>query len=279
MFITSSNGPLYAYSGGCAFKPQQPCAVFIHGVLNDHSVWALQSRYLAHHGWSVAAIDLPGHARSASLAVPPSTQAAARAVLDAIDALGVERVALIGHSWGSLIALEAAAQLGPRVLALALLGTASPMRVAPALLQAAADDPESAMRRVAVYSRATLAAPPSVLGPGTWPLGAHLALQRRVLASNRAVNLFACGFRACDSYDQAPAALAAVQAPVAFILGQKDQMTPPRAAQGLIDIARARSGAAPVQVSVIDCGHNLMLEAPGPTLDALLRALPQPTAL
>lgn len=278
MIIPTPTGALYAYSGGRAFDPQRPCALFIHGVLNDHSVWALQSRYLAHHGWSVAALDLPGHARSTGPA-PQTTEAAASAVLEWIAALGVERVALIGHSWGSLIALEAAAQLGPRVLALALLGTAAPMRVAPALLQAAAQDPERAMRMVAVYSRATLAAPPSVLGPGTWPLGAHLALQRRVLASNRSVNIFERGFQACDRYDRALQAIAAVPAPVAFILGQKDQMTPPRAAQSLIDAARARPVATAVQVSRLDCGHNLMLEAPGPTLDALLRALPDPAAL
>jgi pimeloyl-ACP methyl ester carboxylesterase len=38
--------------------------VFIHGVLNDHSVWILQSRWFANHGWNVLAVDLPGHCKS-----------------------------------------------------------------------------------------------------------------------------------------------------------------------------------------------------------------------
>jgi pimeloyl-ACP methyl ester carboxylesterase len=50
----------YAYTGGKAFDATQPTLVFIHGVLNDHSVWILQTRYLAHHGFNVLAIDLPG---------------------------------------------------------------------------------------------------------------------------------------------------------------------------------------------------------------------------
>ena len=55
----------YCYTGGKPFNPALPTAVFIHGVLNDHSVWILQSRYLANHGWNVLAVDLPGHCRSA----------------------------------------------------------------------------------------------------------------------------------------------------------------------------------------------------------------------
>ncbi len=50
MKITIQGHDLYAYTGGKPFNPAQPTAVFIHGVLNDHSVWILQTRYLAHHG-------------------------------------------------------------------------------------------------------------------------------------------------------------------------------------------------------------------------------------
>ncbi len=65
MKIDVQGHAIYAYTGGKAFNPAQPTAILIHGVLCDHSVWALQSRYLANHGWNVLAIDLPGHCRSA----------------------------------------------------------------------------------------------------------------------------------------------------------------------------------------------------------------------
>ena len=109
--------------------------VFIHGVLNDHSVWILQSRYLAHHGWNVLAIDLPGHCKSDGEA-PASVEAAADFIGQLMDAAGIQQAALVGHSWGSLIALETAARLKDRITHAVLVGTAFPMKVTPALIDA-----------------------------------------------------------------------------------------------------------------------------------------------
>ena len=64
MHIQVNGAAIYCYTGGKAFDAAKPTVVFIHGVLNDHSVWALQSRSMANHGWNVLAIDLPGHCRS-----------------------------------------------------------------------------------------------------------------------------------------------------------------------------------------------------------------------
>ncbi len=109
MFIDVHGAPLYAYTGGRPFDAARPTVVFIHGVLNDHSVWILQSRHLAHQGWNVLAIDLPGHGRSGGQP-PASVEQAADGVLALLRAAGVARAALVGHSFGSLIALEAAAR-------------------------------------------------------------------------------------------------------------------------------------------------------------------------
>src|SRR5689334_22210946 len=45
-------------------RPAIATVVFVHGAANDHSVFALQSRYFAYHGRNVYAVDLPGHSRS-----------------------------------------------------------------------------------------------------------------------------------------------------------------------------------------------------------------------
>ena len=76
MELTVRGHRTYCYTGGKDFDASKPTAVFLHGVLNDHSVWGLQSRYLANHGWNVLAVDLPGHCRSAGEA-PSSTEQAA----------------------------------------------------------------------------------------------------------------------------------------------------------------------------------------------------------
>lgn len=266
MELTVKGHKTYCYTGGKAFDAGRPTVVMIHGVLNDHSVWILQSRWLANHGWNVLAVDLPGHCRSAGDA-PSTVEEAADFVAALLDAAGVQRAALVGHSWGSLIALEAAARLKERVTHLVLVGVAYPMKVSPALLDTSLSDPMKALEMINVFSRSTLAPPPSALGPGTWVYGASMALGRRVLASNPKVNVFHRGFQACNSYANGEAAMAAVTCPVLFVLGAQDQMTPPRAAQPLLSIAR--EAGKQVQVASLPVGHHQMTETPDQTLFAI----------
>jgi pimeloyl-ACP methyl ester carboxylesterase len=266
MELQVSGAKTYCYTGGKPFDAAKPTAVLLHGVLNDHSVWSLQSRYLAHHGWNVLAVDLPGHCRSGGEA-PSSVEEAAGFVAALLDAAGIAQAALVGHSWGSLIALEAAAQLGTRISHLVLVGTAFPMKVSPALLDASLNEPAKALHMINVFSRSTLAPPPSSLGPGTWVYGASLALGRRVLASNRAVNVFHRGFKACNDYAGGFEAMTRVTCPVLFVLGAQDQMTQAKAAQPLLDAARA--AGKKVEVQSLPVGHHQMTEAPEATLQAI----------
>ena len=48
-------------NGGRAHDPALPGVVLVHGAGMNRTVWQLQTRYLAHHGFRVAALDLPGH--------------------------------------------------------------------------------------------------------------------------------------------------------------------------------------------------------------------------
>ena len=256
----------YCYTGGKAFLASQPTVVMIHGVLNDHSVWILQSRYLANHGWNVLAVDLPGHCRSGGDA-PASVEVAADFVVALLNAASVESAALVGHSFGALIALEAAAKLKNRVTHLALVGVAFPMKVSAVLLKAALDDPTEGIRLINVFSRSTLSAPPSALGPGTWVLGGNVALNQRVLKSNPKANVFHLGFQACNTYAHGDLAMAEITCPVLFLLGAQDQMTPPAAARVLID--KARTSGKTATVVQVPVGHHQMTEAPEATLAAL----------
>lgn len=133
MKLTVDGREAYAYTGGRPFDPSQPAVVLIHGALNDHSVWTLLARWLAHHGLSVLAPDLPGHGRSAG-PPPESVQAAGAWVRALLQAAGATQAAWIGHSMGSLIALEAAAQAPDAATRLVMVGTAYPMAVPAALL-------------------------------------------------------------------------------------------------------------------------------------------------
>ena len=262
MELVVDGHPTYAYTGGKALDAARPTVVFIHGVLNDHSVWILQSRWFANHGWNVLAVDLPGHCRSAG-PPPASVEDAARFVVALLDAAGIQKAALVGHSFGSLIALETAARAPDRVTHIALVGTAFPMVVSPALLESSLQTPMRAIDMVNAFSHSMLAPPPSSLGPGTWLYGGSRALMRRVLASNREVNVFHVGFSACNDYANGEAAMAAVKCPVLFLLGAADQMTPPRAARAL------QTKAAGAKTVTVQAGHALMSEAPDAVLFAL----------
>src|SRR5664279_5941356 len=122
-------------TGGRAFDPSLPTVVLLHGAGFDHTSWALHSRWFAHHGFGVLAPDLPGHGRSSG--APLSTIAdMADWTAALLDAAGAARARLVGHSMGSLIALETAARHPAKVTALGLIGTAATMTVGPDLLKA-----------------------------------------------------------------------------------------------------------------------------------------------
>jgi len=257
--------PAYAYTGGKPFDAALPCVVFFHGALNDHSVWTLLARWCAHHGHAVLALDQPGHGRSAGAPLA-SVEALADWVLAALDAAGVPRAALVGHSMGSLIALEAAARAPERATRLVMMGTAYPMKVSDALLDTARDAPLKAIDMVNAFSHAGMAAKPSYPGPGMWLHGADRALMRRMQAGQRGLNLFHHDFGVCDRYAHGMEAAAAVRCPVDLVLGARDQMTSPKQTTGIAQALNAR-------VTRVEAGHALMAEAPDAVLAALRRAL------
>jgi pimeloyl-ACP methyl ester carboxylesterase len=251
----------YAYTGGKPFDPAKPTIVFIHGAQHDHSVWALQTRYFAHHGFGVLAFDLPGHGRSDGPALK-SISELADWLIAVLHAAEVRKAILVGHSMGSLIALDAAARHPDRAAGLALIATAAPMLVSDALLDAARDDEPKAIDMVNQWSHSTTAAKPSAPAPGFWLQGMNQRLMERISALGEA-QLFHTDFTACNAYADALQRAAAVRCPVCVISGKQDVMTPPRAARGLLQ------AFASVSVKQLDGGHALMSEQPDAVLDTL----------
>lgn len=251
----------YAYTGGKAFDAALPAMVFIHGAQNDHSVWGLQSRYLAHHGFGVLAVDLPWHCRSAGPALE-SVEAMADWLLALLDAAGVRQAVLVGHSMGSLIALEASHRAPGRVRGLALLGTTFPMKVSDALLETSRADEQAAIDMVNIWSHSTIAHKPSSPAPGFWVLGGSRRLMQRMSQQNPE-HLFYTDFAACNAYANGQAAAEAVRCPTLFVLGSKDMMTPARSAKLLTGAIKHG------RIVSVGAGHSMMSEQPDAVLDAL----------
>ena len=264
MLLNVHGHDAYCYTGGKPFDPKLPTAVFIHGAQNDHSVWVLQTRYFAHHGFGVLALDLPGHGRSQGAPLA-SVEAMADWLLALLDAAGVERATLIGHSMGSLIALETAFRAPQRVARLALVGTAYPMKVSDTLLDASRDNEIAAIDMVNIWSHSTIAPKPSSPAPGFYVMGGSRRLMQYV-SRHSPEKVFFTDFSACNAYQNGAAAAAGVACPTLFLLGKRDLMTPPKAALAL---AGAIAQAEVVQID--GCGHALMAEQPDQVLDALYR--------
>ncbi len=242
----------FAYTGGRDFDPTRRSAVFIHGAASDHSVWALQARYFAQHGWNVLALDLPGHGQSPAPLLP-SVEAMAERVAELLALLDVKQAFVAGHSMGSLIGLHLAAHWPERVVRLALIGTAVPMAVGDALLDAATNEEDKARRMIIDWSFA----PASLIGnnqavPGFWLPGSSLALMRRM-----APGVLAHDLRACKAYAGGLDAAARIEQPTLVVIGERDLMTPPKATAKLLEtLPKARA------LRLTQAGHGMLSETP-----------------
>lgn len=258
MYFTVDGHETYAYTGARALVPAQPTVVFVHGAAHDHSVWALQSRYFAHHGFNVLAVDLPGHGKSAGTPLA-SIESIAGWLIHALDAAQIAHAALVGHSMGALACLETAARHAHHVRKLALLGPSVPMPVSEVLLEAARADDHVAFELINGWSHST----PRQLGgnqvPGMWMTGAAMRLMERSAPGVLHVDL-----TACNAYAGGLDAARAVRCPALVLMGERDLMAPARNADALLD-------ALPDVRKVVlrGAGHALMAEQPDAVLDAL----------
>ena len=249
----------YAYTAGRKLDAKLPSVVFVHGAANDHSAFLLQSRYFAYHGCNAFAVDLPGHGRSEG---PPLASIGALAdwVARALDAAGIGEPALVGHSMGSLVALECAARHAIHIRALALIGTSAPMPVGAPLMNAAREDSHDALDMLTIWSHSGAAQLGGNTVPGMWMTGASLRLIERAKPQVLHVDL-----KACAEYGDGVASAAKVECPTLLILGSRDIMTPPRNTK---DLRAAIAGSRAVVLE--GAGHALMAERPDAVLDALI---------
>lgn len=258
MQLTVNGIDTFVATGGREFDPSLPTVVLLHGAGFDRTSWALHSRWFAHHGIGVLAPDLPGHGRSSGAPLLTIAEMADwTAAL--LDAAGAAKARLIGHSMGSLIALETAARHPAKVTALGLIGTAATMTVGPDLLKAAEANDHAAIDMVSIWGLGFAAELGGSLAPGLWM---HFGAER-VLEQCKPGVLFS-DLSACNSYQGALAAAAKVTVPVTLILGERDMMTPARAGKAL---AAALPNSRTVVLS--GAGHMMMAERPDELLAAL----------
>jgi pimeloyl-ACP methyl ester carboxylesterase len=255
MDIVVERRKAFAYTAAHPLDPRKPTVVFVHGAGLDHSTFALQSRYFGYHGRNVFALDLPGHGRSEGPPIP-SVVGMADWIVGVLDTHGIETAAIVGHSMGALIALDAASRRPDRVERVACIGVGYPMKVSEAFLEAARRNEQTAYDMETIWGHAVQVPFGGNPNPGMWMYGDMLARLARL-----APGVLYNDLKACNDYSSD---FANVKCPVLLILGRRDVMTPPRAASSLQKLPNVRTEL--VELS----GHSLMAEAPDAVLDALI---------
>lgn len=253
----------YVYTGAREFEPSQPSVVFVHGAGLDHTVWILQSRWFAHHGYNALAVDLPGHGRSSGDALH-SIEDMATWIWALLDAMDISHAHLVGHSMGSLTTLEASAHSPTRTLSIALLGVAVPMPVSDELLAAARDDLPSAINMITMWGHGFGALLGGNPAPGMWMMGSAQRLLARSFSGVLHNDL-----RACNNYQHGLARASLVDSPTMVLLGAQDVMASPRGATALLQALPKNTDCKILQ----SCGHMMMAEQPDLVLDALIESI------
>ena len=262
MDITIDSHSVYLNTGGVAWQDGRPWLCLIHGASLDHTVWVLYSRYFARQGYNVVTPDLPGHGRSEG-AVPDSIEAMAEWVAALLEKVASgSPIHLAGHSMGSLVALQTASMQKNDIQRLLLLGSAVPMPVGDALLNAARDNDHASIDMVSIFGHSLQSRLGGNPVAGINVLGAAIKLMEQA-----GPGVMFGGLNACNNYTAGLEQASKVKAATTLILGEQDMMTPPSGAKAVAKALKAETILLP------KCGHMMLAERPEATLQAMLKGL------
>ncbi len=234
---TSRGNLFYTLGQGAA---DHPTLVLIHGAGGSRLHWPGELRRLP--GATVYTLDLPGHGRSEGKGCNTISDYA-KAVVAFLDAVGVERAAIAGHSMGGAIAQTMALEFADRAAGLVLVATGARLRVAPAILEGIPNNLDGAAELITHFAWSPDA--PSALTE----LGRQAILET-------GPDVLLGDFVACDNFDTMER-LGEIKTPTLVVTGSADQLTPPKYARFLADrIPDARL------VLIEGAGHMVMLERP-----------------
>ncbi len=216
--------------------------VFVHGSGDSARVWdAVIAALPCRTG---VALDLPGHGVERDRPGPPEMSVADYAgwVRDELGRRGLSQVCLVGHSLGSAIAQRLAVDAPDLVRRVVLVGGGARLRVLPAMLEAAREQPDVAAARLAELGFAD----------------AHADQRDAQLAqpADFAPGMLYRDLAACDAFDMM-AELGRLAQPTLIVTGEQDRLTPPKYATYLRDHLPHAT-----LVLIPGAGHHLPVEAP-----------------
>ena len=229
--------------------------VFLHGVSGGAAGALELMPRLALPGWRTLAWDMPGYGTSEPFEpdTPEGMGAYADALAELLDAAGLERAVLVGHSMGGMVALQTAAEHPERVAGLVLAcctpafgASAGPLQQAFLAKRLGPLDEGASMRELAIDLI------PGMVGPGGEAELVHDAVN---LMEQIPPDSYRRALRAVVGFDQR-SALARIAVPALVIAGTHDKVSTPQ-------VVRRMAERLPAGVyREIDAGHLAPFEEP-----------------
>ena len=254
-----NNKEVFASTGGQPFDKNKPAIIFVHGSGLSHITWVLQTRYFAFHGYSVLAIDLPGHGYSEGPSLR-SMEEMGDWIADVIDATDLQNASLVGHSQGCLVTMETASRYPNKVKSLSLMGGGGAIPMNPELLNLAENGDPKAVDLMMDWAHG----PAGHFGGHPVPGLHHINIGGTIVLNGSVKEALGVDFRACDNYKNGFEAAKKIQCPTLNILGEYDRMIPIKEGKKLADVILGS------KIEIIpNCGHMILLEAAGKALAIL----------
>lgn len=254
-----NNQEIFASTGGRPFDKKKPLIIFLHGSGFDHTVWMLQTRYFAFHGFSVLALDLPGHGLSKGECLS-SIEEMADWVKYAIDSVDCKEASLVGHSQGCLVSLECASRYPNTIKTITLMGGSGSMPVNPLLLELAEKDDPKVIDLMMDWCHG----PAGQFGTHVIPGMSHINIGAAIMTNKSLPKTLAVDLHACNNYTNGFNIAKNLPQPVLSILGDQDKMCPLKIGKKLALLIKNCN----LQI-IKNCGHMMHLEEADITLSLL----------
>ena len=242
---------IHIATGGRDFDANGKVVTLVHGSGQNHLTWILQSRYLAHRGYSILAPDFPGHGLSSGEPLT-SVEEQAGWIVGLLESLSVGQYALVGHSQGALVSLETAFLVPERIQCLCLIAAAMSIPVNNYLIDASEKALQKAVNLMTSWGHGSGAH----LFDNTMPGHSFLEYGRRIMDSNNRVALLT-DLSACNNYKNGEYAAGQICHPTLCILAEEDKMTPLKYGKAMAEKIKNS------EVIVVEkAGHILPAERP-----------------
>ena len=253
------NEEVFASTGGRPLDKNKPLIIFVHGSGLTHMCWVLQARSFAFHGYSVLALDLPGHGLSGGKSLQ-SIEEMADWISDVLDAVSFKEASLVGHSQGCLVTIECAARYPEKIKTISLMGGAGVIPMNPELLLLAEKNDPKAVDLMMDFAHG----PSGHFGGHPVPGLYHMNTGSMLVKSKEIKDTLGVDFRACQNYINGFDAAKKLSLPTLSILADQDRMCRLKDGKKLADHIRNS------EVHIIkNCGHMMLLEEADQTLAIL----------